>query len=59
MQEYGISLRFLYIEIDDRQLGDLVGETRAANPSCGSKMLVGYLGARGTFVPRYRIREAL
>lgn len=46
MQEYGISVRSLDTEIDDSQLDELIRETRTANPTCGSKMLVAYHGIR-------------
>lgn len=59
MQEHGISVRSLYTEIDGSQLDELIRETRTANPTCGSKMLVAYHGERDIFVPTHRIREAL
>ena len=59
MQEYGLSVRALYAEINDSPLDDIVRETKQANPSCGSKMLVGYLASRGIFLPRRRVRESL
>lgn len=59
MQEFGLSVRALYTEIDDSQLDEIARDTKTANPGCGSKMLVGYLGARGIFVPRHRVREVL
>ena len=57
MQEYGLSVRALYAEINDSPLDDIVWETKLANPSCGSKMLVGYLASRGIFLPRRRIES--
>ena len=59
MQEYSLSVRTFYTEIADSQLDDIVRDTKRANPSCGSKMLVGYLSARGIFLPRRRVRESL
>lgn len=59
MQEYSLSVRTFYTEIADSQLDDIARDTKRANPSCGSKMLVGYLSARGIFLPRRRVRESL
>ena len=59
IQEFGLSVRALYAEIDDSQLDEIARDTKTANPGCGSKMLVGDLGARSIFVPRHRVREAL
>ena len=59
MQEYGLSVRACYTEIHDCQLDDIVRDTKRGNPSCGSKMLIGYLGARDIFLPRRRVRESL
>ena len=59
MQEYGLSVHSLYIKIQDNQLDDVVRATKRTNPKCGSKMLKGYLGSRGIFVPRHCVREAL
>jgi hypothetical protein len=59
MQEYGLSVYSLYTEIQDNQLDDLVRAIKRENPGCGSKMLAGYIGAKGIFIPRRRVREAL
>lgn len=59
MQEYGLSVRACYTKIHDCQLDVIVRDTKRANPSCGSKMLIGYLGARDVFLPRRRVRESL
>lgn len=59
MHEYDLSARASFSEIHDNQLDDIVNDIKGMNPSCGSKMLVGYLGARGIFLPRRRIRESL
>ena len=59
MQEYSLSVHSLYTEIQDDQLHDIVRATKRMNPKCGLKMLMGYLGSRGIFVPRHRMREAL
>ena len=49
----------LYTEIQDNQLDDIVGATERTHPKCGSKMLMGYLGSWGIFVPRHCVTEAL
>ena len=59
MQEYGLSVHSLYTEIQDNELDEIVTATKRINPKCGPKMLMGYLGSRGIFVPRYHVREAL
>ena len=59
MEEYGLSVRTLYSDIQDSQLDDVVRDIKRANPTCGSKMLFGYLSARGIFLPRRRVRESL
>ena len=59
MQEYGLSVRAFYTEIQDCQLDYIVRDTKRGNPGCGSKMLIGYLSARGIFLPRRRVRESL
>ena len=59
MQEHGLSVCALYTEMQDSQLDDIVRDIKRGNPSCGSKMLAGYFGARGIFLPRRRIRESL
>ena len=59
MQEYGLSVYSLYTEIQDNQLDDLVRAIKRENPGCGSKMLAGYIGAKGIFIPRRRVRESL
>ena len=58
MQEYSFSVCDFYTEIADSQLDDILRDTKRVNPSCGSKMLVGYLSARGIF-PGRRVRESL
>ena len=55
LQEYGLSVCAFYTEIQDCQLDD----TKRGNAGCGSKMVMGYLSARGIFLPRSRVRESL
>ena len=59
MQEYGLSVHSLYIEIQNNELDDIVRATKRINPKCGSKMLMGYLGSRGIFVTRHHVRKVL
>ena len=59
IQEYGLSVRAFYTEIQDCQLHDIVRDIKRGNHGCGSKMLIGYLSARGIFLPRGRVRESL
>ena len=59
IQEYGLSVRAFYTEIQDCQLDDIVRDKTRGNPGCGSKMLIGYLSAKGIFLPRSRVRESL
>ena len=59
MQEYGLSVRAFYTEIQDCQLDDIVRDIKRGNCGCGSKMLIGCLSARGIFLPRGWVRESL
>ena len=59
MHEYGLSVKVNYSIIEDNALDATVQEIKGMNPHCGSKMLSGYLRAKGILIPRERIRKSL
>ena len=59
MQEFALSIKANYANVEDNVLDGIVLEIKRQNPVCGSKMLSGYLRAKDLFLPRSRIRESL
>ncbi len=59
VQEFGLSARQRYTDIQDERLDMIVTEIKEVNPNCGSKMLTGYLRSRGIIIQRERIRDSL
>ena len=59
MHEFGLSVRDLYTCINDAELDGIVREIKQEYPSCGYRMMLGYLKARGIRVTQLRVKESL
>ena len=59
MDEYGIRVRDGYSSISDQELDRIITTVQHRNPSCGYRMMRGYLARLGHKVQQARIREAM
>ena len=59
LQEFGISVRDNYCDIDDTSLDVTVRNICQQFPNCGYKMMLGHLLSRGIKIQEYRVRESM
>ena len=59
LNEFGLSVRTQYSNVNDDDLDDLVRELNLCFPNCGYHLMQGHLAALGFRIQQLRIRESL